>query len=98
MSVKLTEDQRATDLAPLLAQGWTMAEGRDAICKTYRFRNFVEAFGFMARAALWAEKLDHHPEWSNVYKRVDVLLTTHDCDGLSALDVTLAKRMDLLAE
>jgi len=97
MSVKLTEDQRATDLVPLLTKGWAMVDGRDAIAKTYRFKSFVEAFGFMTRAALCAEKLDHHPEWFNVYNRVDVVLTTHDCDGISALDIKLAQRMDALA-
>lgn len=94
MADKLT-DRAALD--PLLAKGWSMVEGRDAIAKRFVFRNFVEAFGFMTRAALWAEKLNHHPEWSNVYKTVDVVLTTHDCDGLSELDVKLATRMDQLA-
>ncbi len=94
MADKLTE--RAA-LDPLLATGWSMVEGRDAIAKRFVFRNCVEAFGFMTRAALWAEKLNHHPEWSNVYKAVDVVLTTHDCDGLSELDVKLATRMDQLA-
>jgi 4a-hydroxytetrahydrobiopterin dehydratase len=94
MADKLT-DRAALD--PLLATGWSMVEGRDAIAKRFVFRNFVEAFGFMTRAALWAEKLNHHPEWSNVYKTVDVVLTTHDCDGLSELDVKLATRMDQLA-
>lgn len=93
----LAPDDRAGALAPLLAVGWTMVEGRDAIRKEYRFRNFVEAFGWMTRAALHAEKLDHHPEWSNVWNRVTVTLVTHDCDGLSALDIRLAKRMDALA-
>ena len=91
---------RLTDrsaLAPLFAAGWTLQPDRDAIHKRFVFRNFVEAFGFMTRAALWAEKLDHHPEWSNVYKTVDVTLTTHDCDGLSALDIKLAQKMDSLA-
>ncbi|MBC2834460.1 4a-hydroxytetrahydrobiopterin dehydratase [Paragemmobacter straminiformis] len=94
MAEKLTD--RAA-LEPLLANGWHSVEGRDAIGKRFVFRNFVEAFGFMTRAALWAEKLDHHPEWSNVYKTVDVVLTTHDCDGLSELDVKLARKMDQLA-
>ena len=72
-------------------------EERDAIRKQYRFANFVEAFGWMTRVALHAERLDHHPEWSNVWNRVDVTLITHDCDGLSALDIRLAARMDALA-
>jgi 4a-hydroxytetrahydrobiopterin dehydratase len=97
MPEKLTEAERATELAPLLYAGWQMVEGRDAIAKTYVFRNFVEAFGFMTRAALWAEKWNHHPEWFNVYKTVDVTLSTHDAGGLSALDVKLASKMDALA-
>lgn len=98
MTEKLTDAERQTDLAPLLDNGWKRVEGRDAIAKTFQFRNFVEAFGFMTRAALHAEKLNHHPEWSNVYRTVEVTLTTHDCDGLSALDVKLAKRMDALTQ
>jgi 4a-hydroxytetrahydrobiopterin dehydratase len=88
---------RDNTLAPLMANGWSMTQGRDALTKTFVFRNFVEAFGWMTRAAFWAEKLDHHPEWSNVYKTVHVVLTTHDLDGLSELDVKLAKKMDALA-
>ena len=97
MTDKLTEIERDTALAPLLAAGWQLVDGRDAIAKTYVFRNFIEAFGFMTRAALWAEKWNHHPEWSNVYKTVEVTLTSHDVDGLSARDVKLAKKMDALA-
>lgn len=97
MPEKLTDAERATELAPLLDAGWQMVEGRDAITKTYVFRNFIEAFGFMTRAALWAEKWNHHPEWFNVYKTVDVTLSTHDAGGLSALDVKLASKMDVLA-
>ncbi|MFN3144595.1 MAG: 4a-hydroxytetrahydrobiopterin dehydratase [Paracoccaceae bacterium] len=97
MPEKLTDAERATELAPLLDAGWQMVEGRDAITKTYVFRNFIEAFGFMTRAALWAEKWNHHPEWFNVYKTVDVTLSTHDAGGLSALDVKLASKMDALA-
>ena len=93
MTEKLTEAERAD----LLAQGWEMVDGRDAVHKTFVFRSFVEAFGFMTRAALWAEKLNHHPEWSNVYKTVEVTLTTHDVDGLSMLDAKLAAKMDALA-
>ena len=98
MTPALTDDARQSDLAPLLAEGWAMVADRDAIQRTYVFRNFIEAFGFMTRAALWAEKLNHHPEWSNVYKTVNVVLITHDVDGLSALDIKLAKHMDRLAE
>ena len=93
----LTETERAEALPPLGEAGWGAVEGRDAIRKIWKFRNFSEAWGFMSRAALSAEKLNHHPEWSNVYNVVDVTLTTHDCDGLSALDIRLAKRMDALA-
>ncbi len=78
--------------------GWRAAEGRDAIVRTFAFKDFNAAFGFMTRTALAAEKLDHHPEWSNVYNRVEVLLATHDADGVTALDVTLAKFMDAAAE
>jgi 4a-hydroxytetrahydrobiopterin dehydratase len=97
MSDRLTRETRDAALAPLLENGWRMVEGRDAIAKTYVFRNFVEAFGFMTRAALWAEKWNHHPEWSNVYKTVEVTLTSHDVDGLSDRDVKLAAKMDALA-
>jgi 4a-hydroxytetrahydrobiopterin dehydratase len=87
---------RAT-LDPLLANGWTMVEGRDAITRIYRFGNFVEAFGWMTQAALQAEKMGHHPEWSNVYREVTVTLTTHDLGGLGPKDVALAQAMDRLA-
>jgi 4a-hydroxytetrahydrobiopterin dehydratase len=93
MAEKLT-DRSALD--PLLANGWSLVEGRDAITKTYQFKNFVEAFGWMSRAALQAEKMDHHPEWFNVFKTVEVTLSTHDVGGLSELDVKLAKKMDAL--
>jgi len=74
--------------------GWREVEGRDAIAKTFRFKDFNAAFGWMTRAALAAEKLDHHPEWFNVYNRVEVILATHDADGVTDLDVKLAKIMD----
>jgi 4a-hydroxytetrahydrobiopterin dehydratase len=77
--------------------GWSAAPARDAIVKTFRFKDFNAAFGFMTRIALAAEKLDHHPEWFNVYDRVDVLLTTHDADGVTTLDLKLAKVMDAAA-
>jgi len=97
MSEKLPETDRKTALAPLLANGWQVTEGRDAIAKTFTFANFVQAFGWMTQAAIWAEKMNHHPEWSNVYKTVEVTLTTHDVGGLSELDVKLATKMDTLA-
>lgn len=74
--------------------GWSAAPDKDAIVKTFRFADFNAAFGFMTRVALMADKLDHHPEWFNVYNRVEVLLTTHDADGVTDLDLTLAKFMD----
>lgn len=74
--------------------GWRAAEGRDAICKQFRFKDFNAAFGFMARAALHAEKADHHPEWFNVYNRVEVTLATHDAGGVTEKDVALAHFMD----
>ncbi|MEL6583274.1 MAG: 4a-hydroxytetrahydrobiopterin dehydratase [Pseudomonadota bacterium] len=94
MTEKLTD---RTALEPLMATGWALVEGRDAITKTFRFDDFNAAFGFMSRAALMAEKLDHHPEWFNVYNRVEVTLTTHDAGGLSPLDVKLASAMDAMA-
>lgn len=97
MTDKLNPAQRTEQIAPLLAQGWRIVNGRDAIHKQFIFRNFIEAFGFMTKAALWAEKWDHHPEWSNVYKTVDVTLTSHDVDGLSARDVKMAAKFDRLA-
>jgi 4a-hydroxytetrahydrobiopterin dehydratase len=95
MAEKLDDRQRGEALAGL--SGWSMVEGRDAIRKRFVFADFVAAFGFMTRAALVAEKMDHHPEWSNVYRTVDVTLTTHDAQGLTMLDVTLAQAMDELA-
>ena len=80
----------------MFESGWDMIPGRDAIAKSFQFGSFVEAFGWMTQVALWAEKLNHHPEWSNVYNRVDVVLSTHDVDGLSELDVKLAAKMDAL--
>ena len=76
--------------------GWQSAQGREAITKEFVFKNFSEAFGFMTRAALIAEKMNHHPEWFNVYKKVDVTLATHDAGGVTELDIKLAKHMDRL--
>ena len=78
-------------------EGWSEASGRDAITKTFVFADFNEAFGFMTRAALVAEKLDHHPEWFNVYKTVEVTLSTHDAGGLTERDIKLAAAMDKIA-
>ena len=74
--------------------GWSEVEGRDAIQKVFKFKDFNDAFGFMSCVALMAEKLDHHPEWSNVYNRVEVVLTTHSAGGVTELDLKLAKFMD----
>lgn len=83
------------DAALVTLPGWSKVEGgRDAICRTYRFKDFNQAFGFMTRVALKADQLDHHPEWFNVYNRVEVTLATHDADGVTELDVTLATFMD----
>ncbi|KAJ56975.1 pterin-4-alpha-carbinolamine dehydratase [Actibacterium mucosum KCTC 23349] len=97
MTDKLTQAERDADLPALFDSGWAQVEGRDAITKTFVFKNFIQAFGWMTQVALWAEKWVHHPEWSNVYKTVEVTLTTHDAGGLSALDVKLAKKMDALS-
>jgi 4a-hydroxytetrahydrobiopterin dehydratase len=95
MPQKLTGPARADALRKLA--GWSEVSGRDAITKKFVFQDFNQAFGFMARVALVAEKMDHHPEWSNVYKTVDVTLATHDAGGLTELDVKLAAEMDRLA-
>lgn len=95
MTKLLTGPARADALARLPA--WAETPGRDAIRRKYAFANFVEAFGFMTQAALVAERMDHHPEWSNVYRTVDVTLTTHDAGGLTDKDITLALAMDALA-
>ena len=92
MSEKLTGKSREKALAGL--KGWSKVRGRDAIEKAFTFKDFNEAFGFMSRVALIAEKLDHHPEWANVYNRLDVVLTTHDAGGITEKDVTLATLMD----
>lgn len=95
MAERLSAEERKSALKEL--PGWTDAPGRDAIARTFTFRDFNEAFGFMARAALVAEKNDHHPEWRNVYKTVEVVLATHDAGGVTALDIDLAKAMDAIA-
>ena len=92
---KLSGEARKAALARL--DGWSEVKGRDAISKKFVFADFNRAFGFMTRAALLAEKLDHHPEWSNVYKTVEVTLSTHDAGGLTELDVKLAEAMDRFA-
>ena len=97
MADLLNAEDRVTQLPPLGETGWGAVPGRDALRKIWKFKNFSEAWGFMARAALAAEKLNHHPEWSNKYNVVDVTLITHDCNGLSGLDMTLARQMDKAA-
>jgi 4a-hydroxytetrahydrobiopterin dehydratase len=96
MAEKLTGAARKANLAKL--DGWTEVDGRDAISRKFMFKDFNEAFGFMARAALIAEKLDHHPEWFNVYNRVEVTLATHDAGGVTERDIKLAQEMDRLAK
>jgi 4a-hydroxytetrahydrobiopterin dehydratase len=95
MLQKLSKDARTSALSKL--SGWSAAEGRDAITRVFTFKDFNEAFGFMTRAALVAEKSDHHPEWRNVYKTVEVVLTTHDADGVTDRDVALAQAMNAIA-
>lgn len=94
MVEKLDLAERAAALSELAA--WREVEGRDAIRRSFKFKSFGEAWGFMCRVALLAEKQDHHPEWSNVYASVEITLSTHDCGGLSARDVKLAKAIDAL--
>jgi len=95
MTVERLTDAERAGLAEMLP-AWRMVEGRDAIARSFRFRDFSEAWGFMARVALLAEAQDHHPEWSNVWNRVEITLSTHDAGGLSARDVRLAKAIDAL--
>jgi 4a-hydroxytetrahydrobiopterin dehydratase len=92
MVEKLSEDVRRAALESL--PGWQMAGDRDAIAKAFKFKDFNEAFGFMCRVALAAEAMDHHPEWFNVYNRVEVTLTTHEAGGLTERDIKLARQMD----
>ncbi len=96
MVEQLSEAERAEALDGLA--DWDYDESRDAITRSFAFKDFVEAFGFMARVALLAEKADHHPEWSNVWNRVEILLTTHDAGGLSHRDIDLAEAIDALVE
>ena len=95
MTKTLSAEDRAEALKGL--PDWRAVRGRDAIARTFTFKDFNQAFGFMTRVALVAEKMDHHPEWSNVYKTVDVVLTTHSAGGITELDIKLAARMDQLA-
>ena len=96
MVEKLSADARKAALKEL--SGWSDVSGRDAIARTFTFRDFNEAFGFMTRAALVAEKSDHHPEWRNVYKTVEVVLATHEAGGVTARDIELAQAMNAIAK
>ena len=93
MSKVLTDTEVMSQLS-----GWSIVQGRSAIMKSFKFKGFGQAFGFMTEVALIAEKMDHHPEWFNVYSRVDVTLTTHSAGGITDLDVKLAQAMDLIAK
>lgn len=95
MAERLSAEARRAALAKL--RGWSEVSGRDAIARTFTFKDFNEAFGFMTRAALVAEKSDHHPEWRNVYKTVEVVLATHDAGGVTSRDIALAEAMDRIA-
>lgn len=95
MILQLNDAERAEALASL--PDWRMVEGRDAITRSFRFENFGQAWAFMSRVALFAEQMDHHPEWFNVYNRVDITLSTHDAGGLSGRDVRLAHAIDAWA-
>lgn len=94
MIAQLDDDERAEALEAL--PDWDFDDARDALTRSFVFADFSEAFAFMARVALLAEKQDHHPEWSNIWNRVDILLTTHDAGGLSARDVAMAESIDAL--
>jgi 4a-hydroxytetrahydrobiopterin dehydratase len=95
MAERLSAEARIAALGEL--PGWSEMAGREAITRTFTFRNFSEAFGFMSRVALVAEKNDHHPEWKNVYRTVDVVLATHDAGGVTRLDIELARAMNAIA-
>lgn len=95
MTTRLTDAERAAGLAAL--SGWSLVPGRDAITRRYQFKDFSEAFGFMTRVALAAERMNHHPEWFNVWNRVEITLSTHDAGGLTRLDLDLAAALDRLA-
>jgi 4a-hydroxytetrahydrobiopterin dehydratase len=96
MAERLSAEMRKSALQTL--PGWVETPGREAIGRTFAFKDFNEAFGFMARAALVAEKNDHHPEWRNVYKTVEVVLATHDAGGVTSRDIELAKAMNAIAK
>uniref|UniRef100_A0A0B7A715 4a-hydroxytetrahydrobiopterin dehydratase n=1 Tax=Arion vulgaris TaxID=1028688 RepID=A0A0B7A715_9EUPU len=95
---KLSDEERSSVLVPLKEAGWTLVDGRDAIYKEFVFKSFNQAFGFMTRIALKADKMDHHPEWFNVYNKVRITLISHDVGGLSNRDIVLATFMEEVAK
>nr|XP_027197929.1 pterin-4-alpha-carbinolamine dehydratase-like [Dermatophagoides pteronyssinus] len=98
-ATKLNDEQRKELLQPLLEQKWSMDKsGRDAITKEFQFKDFIEAFSFMTQVAMKAEKMNHHPEWFNCYNRVNILLSSHDVNGLSERDIRLAKQIEIYFE
>ena len=98
MPNKLTQIERNDELLSLLNNDWKIVDNRDAISKKFKFKYFIKAFSWMTSVAIIAEKMDHHPEWANVYNTVEVTLTTHSVGGLTKLDLTLARKMDLYSE
>ena len=98
MPNKLTQIERNDELLSLLNNDWKIVDNRDAIFKKFKFKSFIQAFSWMTSVAIIAEKMDHHPEWANVYNTVEVTLTTHSAGGLTKLDLALARKMDLYRE
>ena len=98
MPNKLTQIERNDELLSLLNNDWNIVDNRDAISKKFKFKSFIQAFSWMTSVAIIAEKMDHHPEWANVYNTVEVTLTTYSVGGLTKLDLTLARKMDLYSE
>lgn len=98
MPNKLTQIERNDELLSLLNNDWKIVDNRDAIFKKFKFKSFIQAFSWMTSVAIIAEKMDHHPEWANVYNTVEVTLTTHSAGGLTKLDLALAGKMDLYSE
>lgn len=98
MPNKLTQKERNDELLSLLNNDWKIVDNRDAIFKKFKFKSFIQAFSWMTSVAIIAEKMDHHPEWANVYNTVEVTLTTHSAGGLTKLDLALARKMDLYSK
>ena len=98
MPNKLTQIERKDELLSLLNNDWKIDDNRDAISKKFKFKSFIQAFSWMTSVAIIAEKMDHHPEWANVYNTVEVTLTTHSAGGLTKLDLALARKMDLYSK